>query len=107
MDKETELTVWAALPAEHRERLVTYTQEAAKAFKEAAEKISVTITDMFDAVVQVFIDLFPTVIEEVKQQLDSLDIAVETRKKWKPVKNTVPRYHCVQRKITPHARSCC
>ena len=107
MGKETELTVWEAIPPEHREILIVSTQEAVKALQELSDKISASITQLMDAVAEVFLDAIPVLIDEIEKAFGGLDIASQRRKKWKPVKNTVPRYHCAQRKILPHARSCC
>ncbi len=107
MNEETARIIWETMTQEQREALVTYTQEAERAFRELAENISASITDMLDAVVQAFANGLQPIIDEFIDELDSLDVTTERHKKWKPVKNTVPRYNCVQRKITPHARSCC
>lgn len=107
MDKETDLIIYEEIPAEHREALVTSVQEAARAFREASENIGVALADMLEAVAQIFSDSLQPIIDKLIDELDSLYVATERRKKWKPVKNTVPRYHCDQRKITPRARSCC
>ena len=107
MSEETARIIWEAMTQEQREALVTSVQEAARAFRELGENIRAAITDMFDAVAQIFSDSLQPIIDKLIDELDSLNVASQHRKKWKPVKNTVPRYHCAQRKIVPHARSCC
>lgn len=107
MSEETARIIWEAMTQEQREALVTSAQETARAFRELGKNIGAAITDMLDAVAQIFSDSLQPIIDILIDELDSLDVASQPRKKWKPVKNTVPRYHCVQHKIAPHARSCC
>lgn len=107
MNEETARIIWEAMTQEQREALVTSAKEAAKAFRELGKNIRAAITDMFDAVAQIFSDSLQPIIDKLLNELDSLDVASQPRKRWKPVKNTVPRYHCVQHKIVPRARSCC
>lgn len=107
MNEETARIIWEAMTQEQREALVTSAQEAARVFRELAEITSASIADVLDAVAQAFANGLQPIIDILIDDLDSLYVASQPRKRWKPVKNTVPRYHCVQRKITPHARSCC
>ena len=107
MNEETERIIWEAMTQEQREALATSAQEVARAFRELGENIRAAITDMLDAVAQIFSDSLQPIIDKLIDELDSLDVASQPRKRWKPVKNTVPRYHCAQRKIRPRARSCC
>lgn len=107
MNEETARIIWEAMTQEQREALVTSAQETARAFRELGENISAAITDMLDAVAQIFSDSLQPIIDKLIDELDSLDVASQHRKKWKPVKNTVQHYHCAQCKIRPRARSCC
>lgn len=99
MTDEEAQVIWETPTPEQREALVKVAQEVAKAFQELTESIREAILTLIDSVFDAF--------DAVQKAIDDAEIDEKQRKHWKPVKNTVPRYMCVQRRITPRARSCC
>ncbi len=103
MADEEARAIWEALTPEQREELLKaaqeLAQEMAKAFRELTESIREAILTLIDSAFDAF--------DAVQKAIEDAEIDVQPRKHWKPVKNTVPRYMCVQRRITPRARSCC
>lgn len=111
MADEEARVIWETLTPEQREavdRAAVKMAIAAKAFRELAEKVQAAFSTLLEEVSEVFYSLpLCEIIECINNAIEDAEIDEQPRKHWKPVKNTVPRYMCVQRRITPRARSCC
>lgn len=99
MDEETKkILTGMGIPAKQIEELVKATQEAIAA---AASLIA----DFAASIAGAISDLIPLVVEEIEKTIaENTD---NSRRQWKPVKNMIPRYQIVTRKVIPRARSCC
>ena len=99
MDEETKkILAWLGIPTDQFEELVKATQEAIAA---AASMIE----DFVASIAGAISDLTLAIVEEIEKAIaENTD---NSHRRWKPVKNTIPRYQIVTRKVIPHARSCC
>lgn len=99
MDEETKkILTGMGIPTEQIEELVKATQEAIAG---AASMIANFVASIAGAIS----DLMPAIVEEIEKAIaENKD---RSRRQWKPVKNTVPRYQTVTRRVIPRARSCC
>ena len=107
MDERTAMAILEALPPERLEAMQAAAQEIVEQVKNAVIELAANIVESFGS----FFDYFPEYtndkLKAIEESIDKIEDEQEQRKRWKPVKNTVPRYHCDTRKIRPYARSCC
>lgn len=97
-DKTKKILTEIGIPALQIEELV-------KAAQEAIAAATSMIADIFTSIVGTISDLMPAIIEEIEKAIaENTD---NSRRQWKPVKNMIPRYQIVTRKVIPRARSCC
>lgn len=86
MNEETARIIWEAMTQEQRDALV-------EAFQNAAQKIAELANKLADMMGVIFVD------GEI--------VFDKPRRRYKPVKNTLPHYSNVTRRVLPRARSCC